>query len=136
MIRLRAPAGRRQPLVWMFSDIGTIQEYELIRVRDGRPIRGNLRVIYPRLADPDHEDNEAPVKASLSLPRPWDLFEFHILGVPEKLLQPDEDYVLWFRFDDTRPADVLVAAVFLNPGTELSEAALPALVGLPEIAVK
>jgi hypothetical protein len=38
---------------------------------------------------------------SLLLPRPWDLFEFHLLGVPEELLQPDEEYLrmvsIWRR---------------------------------------
>jgi hypothetical protein len=120
----------------MFSDIGAIQEYELVRKGDDAPIRGNLRVIYPRLTDPDLDEKESAPRRPLMLPRPWDLFEFHILGVPEKLLQPDEDYILWFRLEDRRPADVLLAAVFLAPGTPLIEAALPAVMGLPEVPAR
>src|SRR5678816_2651856 len=28
VVKVRIPAGEPQPMVWMFSDIGTIQEYE------------------------------------------------------------------------------------------------------------
>ena len=133
VVKLRVPPGPRQPLVWMFSDIGTIQEYELVRQFDDRPIRGNLRFIYPRLNDPDLAEDSESAQRRLPLPRPWDLFEFHVLGVPEVLLNPGEDYLLWFRFEDSRPADVLLAAVFLKAGTQLSQAALPAIVGLPEV---
>ena len=136
VIRLRIPAGPRQPLVWMFSDLTSIQEYELVRKRDDRPVRGNLRVIYPQLTDPDLEEEEKPPKVSLLLPRPWDLFEFHLLGVPEELLQPDEEYLVWFRFGDARPMDLLLAAVFLKHGTRLSESALPAMLGLPDLPAK
>jgi hypothetical protein len=132
LVRLRVPAGPRQPLVLMFSDIGTIQEYEFVRLLDGKPIRGNLRVIYPRLHDPDLEESQVRGRR-LRLPRPWDFFELHVLGMPETLLQPGEDYILWFRFEDERPADVLMSSVFLGSGTQLTEAALPAIVGLPEL---
>ena len=135
VIRLRVPAGPRQPLVWMFSDLTSIQEYELVRKRDDRPIRGNLRVIYPQLTDPDLEEEE-PAGKALLLPRPWDLFEFHLLGVSEELLQPDEEYLVWFRFADARPVDILLAAAFLKSGTRLSESALPGLLGLPELPGK
>jgi hypothetical protein len=135
VIRLRVPPGPRRPLVWMFSDIGTIQEYELVRSLDDKPIRGNLRVIYPRY-DPDLGDEADAKPRLLQLPRPWDLFELHILGVPDTLLQPGEDYIVWFRFEDDRPADLLISSVFLEPGTTLSEAALPSIVGLPELTSK
>jgi hypothetical protein len=123
-------------MVLMFSDIGTIQEYEFVRKSEDAPVRGNLRVIYPRLTDPDLDEKETSPRRPLMLPRPWDLFEFHILGFAEKLLLPDEDYILWFRVEDRRPADVLLAVVFLSPGTPLVEAALPAIMGLPEVPAK
>jgi len=136
VVRLHAPAGPRRPLVLMFSDVGTVQEYELIRKAGDSPIRGNLRVIYPRLTDPDHDEKEPSPEQTLTLPRPWDLFELHILGVPEKMIQPDEEYLLWFRFEDRRPADILCAAVFLPPGTPLVEGALPKSLGLPEVPAR
>jgi hypothetical protein len=120
----------------MFSDIGAVEEYEFVRQLDGRPIRGNLRVIYPRMTDPDQEEDESLATRRLALPHPWDNFELHVLGIPEALLHPDEEYLIWFRFADARPADVLLAAVFLQSGTELTELALPAIVGLPGLPPK
>jgi hypothetical protein len=134
LVRIRIPAGPPKPLVWMFSDIGSIQEYEIVRLLDGKPIRGNLRVIYPRLRNLDHEAEQDDARRPLHLPRPWDMFELHILGVPESLLSPGEDYVIWFRFEDNRPVDLIMSAVFPDPGTTLSEPALPAIMGLPELA--
>ena len=88
------------------------------------------------MSDPDFDEKEPDRRQPLLIPRPWDMFEFHILGVPGKLLQPDEDYILWFRFEDARPADLLLGAVFLPAGTTLTEPVLPAAVGLPEVPAR
>src|SRR5688572_6352993 len=50
MIKLKVPAEAGRSLVWMFSDVANIVQYELMPLTGGEPIRGNQRVIYPALA--------------------------------------------------------------------------------------
>jgi hypothetical protein len=130
-VRLKVPEAPARPLVWMFAELGNIEEYELMPAVGGPPIRGNLRVIYPPLAR--EEDEERSWSKTLALPRPWDAWPLHLLGVPAELLRPGEDYIIWFRFADRRPTDVLLAATFLDPAVKLTPAMLPGVLGLPEL---
>jgi hypothetical protein len=131
VVRLKIPAAPARPLVWMFADLGNIDEYEIMPAAGGAPIRGNLRVIYPPLSREDEE--ERPALKTLALPRPWDVFPLHILGISADLLRPGEDYLIWFRFADRRPTDVLLAATFLDPTVKLTPSILPGVLGLPEL---
>ena len=63
------------------------------------------RFIVPATASADPEQERGGRRSS-SLPRPWDLFELHVLGIPARLLKPGGEYVIWFRFSDLRPTDV------------------------------
>jgi hypothetical protein len=131
MVRLKVPVAPRRPLVWMFADLDNIEEYELMPAAGGPSIRGNLRVIYPPLTC--EQEEERPWQRGLALPRPWDAFPLHLLGVPAELLRPGEDYIVWFRFGDRRPTDVLLAATFLDPAVTLNSKMLPGVLGLPEL---
>jgi len=131
VVRLKVPAAPVRPLVWMFADLGNIEEYEIMPAAGGAPVRGNLRVIYPPLSSQDEE--ERPALKSLALPRPWDGFPLHLLGVPSELLRPGEDYLIWFRFADQRATDVLLAGTFLDPAIKLTPQMMPGVLGLPEL---
>jgi len=129
MVRFKTPKARPVSLVWMFADVGNIEQYELIPLKPGDPVRGN-RLIYPPLNEPE-KLLEGEKKAELSLPKPWDQLELHLLGVSAAMLAPGEDYVIWFRFGDRQPADVLLAATFTETGT-VDPAKLPEILGLPK----
>ncbi len=129
-VRLVCPPGKPLSLAWMFSDIGNIDEYEFAPVRGGAVETASIRQIYPATAAAD-VDQERPGRRASSLPRPWDLFELHMLAVPARLLQPGGEYLIWFRFSDRRPVDVLLAATFVDPAARLEPADLPAIFALP-----
>jgi hypothetical protein len=131
-IRVVCPPGPPRSLAWLFSDIGTIDEYDFAPVKGGEVDEGSIRYIYPATASPDVEQEKGGRRAS-SLPRPWDLFELHMLGVPARLLVPGEEYLIWFRFADQRPTDVLLAATFLDPAAKLEASDLPPIFALPTL---
>jgi hypothetical protein len=131
LIRLKLPPSEPYTLVLLFADVGNIVEYEIMPRRKGAmPLKGNTRLIHPALVDHDREDEaETPV---LTLPKPWDHFELHLLGFGPELLKPGEEYLLWFRFANKQPADVLLAATLLKGAVDLEPEKLPPLFGLPE----
>jgi hypothetical protein len=136
LVRLKLPEGAARPVVWLFSDVGNIDEYDMLPLRGGpdrSAVRGSMRVIYPALSSLDSEVEAGRRARSLSFPRPWDLFETHLLGVPAERLKGETEFILWFRFGDARPADVLMAARVLDEGTEMQPGLLPAWMGLPEL---
>lgn len=135
MIKLKAPAEPGRSLVWMFSDLENIDQYELMALSGGEPIRGNFRTIYPPLTGRPDGD-ERPVRGVVMLPKPWDLLELHLLGVPAELLKAGEDYLIWFRFADRQPVDILMGAVFLDPAVKLIPEAMPGILGLPDFGVR
>lgn len=131
-IRIVCPPGKPLGLAWIFSDTGNIDEYDFAPLKGGAVDGGSTRNIYPATARPDPEQEKAGRRAS-SLPRPWDLFELHVLGVPANLLVPGEEYLVWFRFSDRRPTDMLLAATFLDPAAKLEPADLPPIFALPAL---
>jgi hypothetical protein len=130
-VRIACPAGRKLDLVWMFSDVTNIDEYHLISLKPGAVIPDGVRQIYEPTAKLDIEDEAARGHPTSSLPRPWDLFQLHMLGVPAAILVPGDEYIIWFRFSDRRPTDVLMAATFISPLEKMEPAALPPVFGLP-----
>jgi hypothetical protein len=131
MIRLKLPPGQSYTLVLLFADVGNIVEYELMPAKRGAmPLKGNTRLIHPALVDHDREDEAETSK--LTLPKPWDHFELHLLGFGPELVKPGEEYLLWFRFADQQPADVLLAATLLKGAVDLEPEKLPPLFGLPK----
>lgn len=130
-VRLKLPPGGPYTLVMLFADVGNIVEYEIMPARNGAtPIRGNTRLIHPAIVDHDQEEeSELP---DLTLPKPWDHFELHLLGFSPDLLKPEEEYLIWFRFADKQPADVLFAATLLRGAADISPEKLPSIFRLPE----
>jgi hypothetical protein len=92
------------------------------------PLRGNTRRIHPALTEHDNEEGES---RDLTLPKPWDYFELHLLGFAPELLKTANEYLIWFRFADKQPADVLLAATLLKGSADISEQKLPSVFGLP-----
>lgn len=135
VVRLKLPPDSVGPMIWMFADVGNIDEYELMSAQGGAPIRGNLRHIYPPLTNRDEEASDRPRLKAHSLPKPWDLLELHLLGYPAAILQPDTEYLIWFRFSDRQPADILMSAAVLEPAVKLEAEILPGLLGLPELGL-
>jgi hypothetical protein len=133
-IRVISPADKALSLAWMFSDTTNIDEYGLMS-RDGVRLESQFsRFIQPATANADPEQELAGRRAS-SLPRPWDLFQLHMLGVSARLLKPGTEYIIWFRFSDHRPTDLLLAATFVDPAAKLDAASLPPIFGLPALGV-
>jgi hypothetical protein len=131
LVRLKLPPGQPYTLVLLFADVGNIVEYEVMPAKKGAmPLRGNTRLIHPALVDHDRED--AAETSNLTLPKPWDHFELHLLGFGPALVKPGDEYLLWFRFADQQPADILLAATLLKGGVDLEPEKLPPLFGLPE----
>ena len=130
-VRIVCPADRKMDLVWMFSDVTNIDEYRFIPLKPGAAIREGVRQIYEPTASVEIEDDSARGRAASVLPRPWDLFQLHMLGVPAAALVPGDEYIVWFRFSDRRPTDVLMAATFIPPLQKMEPVALPPVFGLP-----
>jgi hypothetical protein len=131
-IRVTCPPGKPLSLAWLFSDTTNIDEYGLVS-RDGVRLETDFtRFIHPATANADPEQELGGRHAS-SLPRPWDLFQLHMLGVPARLLKPGGEYIIWFRFSDQRPTDVLLAATFLDPAAKLESTDLPPIFALPAL---
>jgi len=130
-VRLKMPEAGIYTLVILFSDVGNIVEYEMMSVREGTAaLRGNTRFIHPAIVDHDQE-GEAET-SDLTLPKPWDHFELHLLGFGPDLLKTGEEYVLWFRFADKQPADILFAATLLKGPVDIAPEKLPGILGLPK----
>jgi hypothetical protein len=129
-VRVTCPPGRPLGLAWLFSDTLNIDEYDLIPLSGGKLAEGAQRLIYPATAHSDPEE-EKPGHPTSLLPRPWDIFQLHLWGVPARLLQPGGEYLIWFRFSDRRPTDLLVAATFLDPAAKLDLLDLPLIFALP-----
>jgi hypothetical protein len=133
-VRLTCPHGKPLSLAWLFSDTTNIDEYGLLS-REGARLEPEFsRFILPSTANADPEQEQEGRRAS-SLPRPWDLFQLHMLGVAARLLKPGHEYVIWFRFSDQRPTDLLLAATFLDPAQKLEPADLPPIFALPALGV-
>jgi hypothetical protein len=131
IVRLKLPPRGIYTIVLLFADVGNIVEYEIMPVQKGSPVvRGNTRLIHPALAEHDQEV-EAQL-SELTLPKPWDRLELHMLGYAPNLLTPGEEYLFWFRFDGKQPADVLLAAMLLKGTADIAPDKLPLVFGLPE----
>lgn len=130
-VRILCPSGRQTDLVWMFSDVSNIDEYRLVAIKSGQTLTSGVRQIYPPTARLELDDDAPRGRVASSLPRPWDLFELHLLGVPASVLVPGEEYLIWFRFSDRRPTDVLIAASFIKPLSVMEPMALPPVLALP-----
>ncbi len=129
-VRVTCPPGKPLSLAWLFSDTTNIDEYGMVS-REGMRLEQEFkRFIMPASASADPEQERAG-RSSFALPRPWDLVEVHVLGVPARLLKPGGEYVIWFRFSDARPTDLLLAASFVDPAARLESADLPPLFALP-----
>ena len=131
-VRIVCPPDKPLSLAWLFSDTMNIDEYDLVPLAGGKLEFGAQRHIYPATASADPDD-ERPGRRISSLPRPWDLFQLHLWSVPARLLRPGEQYLLWFRFTDRRPTDLLLAATFLDPAIKLDPPDLPPIFGLPDL---
>lgn len=131
VVRFKLPPSDPYTLVVAFSDVGNIDEYEIMPAAKGAmPVRGNTRLIYPALAHHDHE--EGTEFADVTLPKPWDHCELHLLGFAPSLLKPGEEYFIWFRFSDKQPADILMAATLLKDPVDIAPEKLPAIFALPK----
>jgi hypothetical protein len=131
VVKLKLPGDDPYTLVILFADVGNIDEYEIMSVREGgMPLRGNTRLIHPALAD--HDEVEESELRDLTLPKPWDHFELHLLGFAPELLKPGEEYLIWFRFADKQPADVLLAATLLKGTADIAAEKLPLIFDLPK----
>ena len=51
--------------------------------------------------------------------------------MPARLLRPGDEYLIWFRFTDQRPTDLLLAASFLDPAVKIEPSDLHAVFALP-----
>jgi hypothetical protein len=131
VVKLKLPDDDPYTLVMLFADVGNIVEYEIMPMKEGvMPLRGNTRLIHPALADDDEvKDSDYP---DLTLPKPWDHFELHLLGFAPELLIPGEEYLIWFRFADKQPVDVLLAAILLKGAADIAAEKLPMMFGLPK----
>jgi len=130
-VRLKLPPGDSYTLAILFVDVGNIVEYEVMPILAGSlPVKGNTRLIHPAFEKHDHEvESDHP---ALSLPKPWDHFELHLLGFSPELVKPASEYLIWFRFADAQPADVLMAATLLRGTVDVTPEKLPAIFGLPK----
>lgn len=131
-VRIVCPPGAPRPLAWLFSDTTNIDEYGLLSPAGERLEAAAVRLIYPATASADPDEDRAGPQAS-PLPRPWDFVQLHLLAVPAHQLQPGAEYILWFRFDDQRPTDLLLAAIFPDAAPALDPPALPRLFALPAL---
>ncbi len=131
-IRVVCPPDKPLSLAWFFSDTMNIDEYGLLSPTGARLEVGSTRFIHPATASAD-PDLERGGRHASSLPRPWDIFQLHVLGVPARLLKPGGEYLIWFRFADQRPTDVLLAATFLDPTAKLEPVDLPPIFALPSL---
>jgi hypothetical protein len=130
VVRLKLPNNDPYTLAILFSDVGNIVEYEIMPAKAGSlPIRGNTRLIHPALVD-DHDEVQADL-SNLTLPKPWDHFELHLLGFGPDLLKPGDEYLIWFRFGDKQPADVLLAATLLKGSADIAPEKLSQIFSLP-----
>lgn len=130
-VRILCPTEQKMDLIWMFSDVTNIDEYRLIPIERGSKITEGVRQIYMPTANMETEEGGMGGHPASVLPRPWDLFQLHMLGVPAAALVPGREYVIWFQFSDRRPADILMAATFISPPKTLEPADLPPVFGLP-----
>lgn len=131
-IRVVCPPDKPCSLAWLFSDTTNIDEYGLLSPGGARLEVDSTRVIHPATASPELDQEQTGRHAS-SLPRPWDIFQLHMLGVPARMLKPGGEYLIWFRFSDERPTDLLLAATFLDSGAKLEPADLPPIFALPAL---
>ncbi len=131
-IRVICPPGKAVSLAWLFSDTMNVDEYDFIPLRSGAVVGESRRVIYPATASPDPEQERPGRRVSL-LPRPWDAFQLHLLAVPARALEPGAEYLIWFRFTDRRPTDLLLGVTFLDPAAKLEPADLSPIFGLPTL---
>jgi hypothetical protein len=131
-VRVVCPPGKPFSLAWLFADTTNIDEYGLLSPTGVRLEGDASRFIHPATASADLEQERGGRYAS-SLPRPWDIFQIHVLGFPARLLRPGEEYLLWFRFSDQRPTDLLLAAAWLDPAAKLEPADLPPVFALPAL---
>ncbi len=133
-VRVICPPDKPLSLAWLFADTTNIDEYGLLSPAGVRMETNATRSIQPATASADLEQERAGHPAS-SLPRPWDIFQIHVLGIPARLLQPGGEYLLWFRFSDQRPTDILLAATFLDPAMNLEPIDLPPIFALPSLGI-
>lgn len=131
-VRVICPAGKSISLAWLFSDTGNIDEYDFVPLQTGSVVGDTRRFIHPATASADLEQ-ERPGRRVSSLPRPWDIFQLHVLGVPSRELQPGAEYLIWFHFSDHRPTDLLLAVTFLDPAAKLEPLDLPPIFALPAL---
>ena len=130
IVRLKVPSSDAYTLVLLFADVGNIVEYEIMPPGKGAPpLRGNTRLIHPAFTD-DHDEGEPP-PSNLSLPKPWDHFELHLLGFGPDLMKTANEYLIWFRFSDSQPADILLAATLLKGVADIAPEKLPGHFKLP-----
>lgn len=132
-VRIQVPAGLPMDLVWLFSDLPNIDEYDFVPIAAGGVSLPSIRQIYPATASLDLDEESPKGRRLGSLPRPWDLFELHLLGFPANLLTPGQEYLVWFHFTDHRPTDVLMAVTLVAPLEKMRERDLPGIVGLPNL---
>src|SRR5262245_40435233 len=91
-VRLKLPADGSYALAVLFADSGSIVESELMTARKGfMPVQGNTRLIHPPISDHEHELEEPDETADLTLPKPWDHLELHLLGYAPELLTEGEE---------------------------------------------
>jgi len=133
-IRVVCPPDKPLSLAWFFSDTMNIDEYGLLSPTGARLDADSTRFIHPATSSADPDEERGGRRAS-SLPRPWDIFQLHVLGVPARLLKPGGEYLIWFRFADRRPTDVLLAATFVDAAAKLEPADLPSIFALPTLGV-
>ncbi len=131
MVRIHLPDTPPKSMALLFSDSSNLAEYQLISVETGTVVSGNTRAIIPAMASLEIDGGGNQPPPNLRLPRPWDLFELHILGFPSSVLKAGADYILWFRFSDRRPTDLLFAVTLLDPATSLDPGSLPGVMALP-----
>lgn len=129
--RITCPPDVALDLIWLFSDITTIDAYDLVPLKSEAPKDESIRFIYKPTASLEQEENTPRGHPASSFPRPWDLFQLHLLAVPARQLKPGGEYLIWFRFADRRPSDLLLAVTFLPPDPKRTEPELPGVFGLP-----
>ena len=85
LVKVKLPPDGPYTFVMLFADVGNIAEYEIMPAAPGsEPIRGYTRLILPPLTDDEHEAEHG--LADLTLPKPWDHFELHLLGFDHERL--------------------------------------------------
>jgi hypothetical protein len=134
-VRVTCPPDKPMSLAWLFADTTNIAEYGLVS-HDGMRLESVFtRVIHPATASADLEQ-EKPGRRASSLPRPWDLFQLHALGVSARVLKPGGEYIIWFQFSDQRPTDILMAATFVDPNAKLEGEDLSGIFALPALEAR